>query len=218
MAQDTIAIHWEAAPPRSDHSQCAQQVADIDRYHRANGYSGGIAYSWLVCQHGQIFTGRGWGRQSAATCNGHWNARAWSVCWMGGPGFSPSQEALRGIRTVVDEARTRGARTVIGHREACATQCPGDELMAWKNAGLPVTGSPVPPSEEDDLPYTEAQLRKIAREGTNESITYETFVHEKIRKLAREGANESIMYEDFVQDKLRQLAEEAVRKVLAEQP
>lgn len=136
------AFHWEAAAPRADHSQCAAQVEDIRRYHLSVGYAD-IAYSWLVCDHGVIFMGRGWDRQSAATCNGYWNSRVWSVCWMGGPGYSPSPAALGAMRFLWDESVRRGARYAIGHRDACSTQCPGDDIWNWVHGGLPPVAPPV---------------------------------------------------------------------------
>lgn len=140
---DLIAVHWEAAAPREPHDRCAQQVEDIRAYHKSVGYSD-IAYNFLVCQHGQVFVGRGWVR-SAATCNTYWNDRTWSVCWMGGPGYSPSQAALTGIRSVIDESFQHGARDVIGHRDACSTDCPGDDLWHWVHSGYPAGSAPPPP-------------------------------------------------------------------------
>lgn len=144
-----IAVHWEAAPPRANHNQCAGQVEEIRHYHITHDYSD-IAYSFLVCNHGQVFNGRGWDRQSAATCNGSFNSRFWSVCAMTGPGHDSTPEMRRAIRAVVDEARQRGAREVICHRDACATACPGDEICGWVKAGLSIDDhqEPAPPVPE----------------------------------------------------------------------
>ena len=182
---DLIAVHWEAAPPRGDHSRCAAQVEDIRRYHKSTGYSD-IAYNFLVCNHGQVFVGRGWNR-SAATCNTYWNDRAWSVCWMGGPGFSPTQAALGGIRSVIDESFRHGARGVIGHRDACSTQCPGDDLYNWVHSGY--IAGPITVPEEDDLPYSQEALNWIIVDAirtalaTNVEVqqTFETLVVEALK-------------------------------------
>ena len=142
MAKDTIAVHWEAAAPREPHSRCAGQVEEIRSYHKTHGYND-IAYSWVVCNHGQIFQGRGWGN-SAATCGTAWNSRADSVCWMGGPGYVPAQAAYDAIRSVILQAQALGMRNVIGHRDACATQCPGNELWSWVHSGFPGGAAPAP--------------------------------------------------------------------------
>ena len=146
MAKDTIAVHWEAAAPREPHDRCAGQVEEIRQYHKTHGYND-IAYSWVVCNHGQVFYGRGWGN-SAATCGTAWNSRADSVCWMGGPGYSPTSAALDAIRTVILQAQALGMWNVIGHRDACATQCPGDDLWGWVHSGFPGGGPPPPPPKK----------------------------------------------------------------------
>lgn len=158
-----IAQHWEAAPPRANHADCPRQVEEIRNYHRNHGYSD-IAYNFLVCNHGQVFVGRGWGVLSAATCNGYWNSRYFSVCWMGGPGHTPTNAALQGLRSVIDEARRRTAGIVIGHRDACATECPGQFLYDWVHAGFPVVNPPAP------TPAKKTGLAMLIQDGQSKTI------------------------------------------------
>ena len=137
-----LAGHWEAASPRADHAQCAGQVAAIRAYHVTHGYSD-IAYSFLFCNHGQVFVGRGWG-SSAATCNQTWNNTHASACWLGGPGHVPTSAAYGALATIARDARARGATSFIGHRDACSTQCPGNELHARMHSPALFDGGPPP--------------------------------------------------------------------------
>lgn len=138
-----LAFHWEAAAVRDDHGRCQAQVNEIRAYHVTHGYVD-IAYSFLFCNHGQVFIGRGWG-SSAATCGSPWNSTHASACWMGGPGFTPSGSAFNAARSIWDEAYARGARNVIGHQQACSTQCPGPDIMNWIRQGMPGDSAPPPP-------------------------------------------------------------------------
>lgn len=152
-----FAYHWEAAAPRADHSQCQNQVDGIRAYHKTHGYVD-IAYSWVFCNHGQIFFGRGWG-SSAATCGTSWNDTYASGCWLGGPGYSPEPNAYAAINTLHNEAYARGARDFIGHRDACSTQCPGDDIWRHVHAGFPGTVTPPPP--EPPKPKYNSELAEL---------------------------------------------------------
>lgn len=139
-----FAFHWEAAAPRADHSLCQSQVDGIRAYHKTHGYVD-IAYSWLFCNHGQVFYGRGWG-SSAATCGSSWNDTYASACWLGGPGYVPTAAAFAAAKALANEAAARGAYDFIGHRDACSTQCPGDEIWHWVHSGMPGDApAPEPP-------------------------------------------------------------------------
>lgn len=131
--------HYEVAPPREDHARCRPQFDDIRRYHMSIGYSD-IAYNFTFCDHGQIFTGRGWERMSAAngaTPGNYANENFYAFCWMGGipPERGPSRLALVAFNALVAEARKRGATRVVGHRDLVATSCPGDPFYVYIEAG-----------------------------------------------------------------------------------
>lgn len=111
----------------------------IDRQHQAKGWAG-IGYSFVVDQDGRAYEGRGWSRVGAH-CPGH-NVSGLSVQIAIGGDQEPSEAALATARALYDEACRRTGRTLAkrGHRDGIATQCPGDRLYAWVQAGMPAKG------------------------------------------------------------------------------
>lgn len=63
-AKEGIFIHYTSSDSdeQSDHAKCAGRVKGIQDFHMgpSRGWSD-IAYSFVVCKHGTIFEGRGWG-------------------------------------------------------------------------------------------------------------------------------------------------------------
>lgn len=135
-------IHYAVVPPRDDHGACAAQVEGIRRYHLSTGYRD-IAYGWLVCQHGGVFEGLGWG-PNAANGSNELNRDYHSICWLGDQFTEPSAEALAAISGLLDSGPN--ARDIVrGHRDVHQTACPGDALHAWVAAGA-VTVAPAVPT------------------------------------------------------------------------
>jgi len=110
----------------------------------------GIGYNFVVSQAGEIFEGRGWNLQGAH-CPGH-NISGLSVQIAIGGDQKPTDAALAAARALYDEACRRTGRTLAkkGHRDGIATECPGDRLYAWVEAGMPA------PKQDDDEPGTPA--------------------------------------------------------------
>jgi len=103
-----------------------------------------VAYSYLVCQHGHVFEGRGPRRGSAANGSTKANADWLAVCALTGGKDVPTPALLAGIGEAIAICRAAGAgRKIIGHRDLFATACPGDALYArvaaghWSHDGLP---------------------------------------------------------------------------------
>lgn len=151
-----VAEHWEVATPRSDHSRCAQQWADIDDFHRRKGYSM-VAYNHGACIHGGKFVGRGWGVPSAANGTRWSNLNFWAICAMTGPGQAHTPE----LRAALDDLTAEGLRRseapdeVSPHSRFFNTACPGDTIRGWIVQGLGREG-------DDDMPLTEKEKLEIA--------------------------------------------------------
>lgn len=148
-----VAVHWEAGVPREDHARCAAQVEEIRRFHIAKGYSD-IAYNMLACQHGGVFTGRGWGRPSGANGTTWSNLNIWAVCFMSGPGYPFTAAGQAALGSLVEEAlrRSSSPRSVEPHSTYFNTACPGDAIRAWINAGHGGGTAPAPDEEDDEVP------------------------------------------------------------------
>ena len=148
-----VAVHWEGTTvAQPDHSGCAGLVRQIQHYHQAaHGWSD-IAYSFVICQHGVVFKGRGWSwdqfangtttdaalePDSTGYANWHW----YSAVVLIGEGEEPTQAAVDALARVVRRARGRGAGSrVVPHRDFHPTDCPGDTLAAvahkWDRAAI----------------------------------------------------------------------------------
>ncbi|MBK3563234.1 MULTISPECIES: peptidoglycan-binding protein [unclassified Streptomyces] len=142
-----VKIHYEGAYVAKSladpdaHSACAGHMRDIQASHLANAkedYSD-IAYNAVVCPHGYVFEGRGLHRKTAANGNQPLNVKDYAVCAMVGSSglVKPTDAQLGGLVDAIEWLRSGGAAgdEVLGHRDGYATQCPGDPLYAWVQAG-----------------------------------------------------------------------------------
>ena len=132
-----VAIHYTAANlGSSPDSECDDKVRGIQRYHQDTKGWADIAYSFLVCPHGNVFEGRGTGKGSAANGTTVGNLNWYAVCALGGPADTPSPQMLAAIGDAVNLCRAAGAGArVIGHRDLFATACPGVALYAYVQSG-----------------------------------------------------------------------------------
>jgi hypothetical protein len=162
-----VKLHY-LGTPYSDrtHDRCDDYVRQIQAQHMdGNGWSD-IGYSFVVCTHGTVFEGRGLRRRNSANGNTTLNNQDYAVLLMvGSSGLTrPTTAQLHGARDAIDYCRSEGpAGTWIGgHRDGYATTCPGDPIYAWAKAGAPRPTSTPAPSEEDDMPLTDDDVKRIA--------------------------------------------------------
>jgi len=132
-----VAVHYsEGNLGSSPDSLCDDKVRGIQRYHMDTKGWADIAYTFLVCPHGNIFEGRGTGKGSAANGTTRANLDYYAVCALGGPKDTPSVLMLAGIGDAIGLCRKAGAALkVIGHRDLFPTACPGTALYAYVTAG-----------------------------------------------------------------------------------
>ncbi|TQF05575.1 N-acetylmuramoyl-L-alanine amidase [Kitasatospora acidiphila] len=154
-----VKVHYEGTPVPADlaapdqHGRCAGRMRDLQASHQANTAEGYIcvAYSAVVCPHGFVFEGRGVHHLQAANGPGL-NSQHYSVCAMlGDSGLTqPTDAQLNGIRDAIEWLqRDGGAGSEIkGHRDGYATDCPGEPLYRWVQAGTPRPGSSAQPTPQ----------------------------------------------------------------------
>ena len=132
-----VAVHYSAANlGSSPDALCDDKVRGIQNYHIDHNGWADIAYSFLVCPHGNVFEGRGTGRGSAANGTTQANLDYYAVCALGGPKDTPSMLMLASIGDAIGLCRKAGAGAkVIGHRDLFPTACPGIALYAYVKAG-----------------------------------------------------------------------------------
>lgn len=150
-----LKLHYEGTHvPEVAHSKCAGRWTAIRNSHLANpteGYSD-VAYNWAVCNHGTIYEGRGWGKQTGANGNQALNRTHNAILWMGGSSgvTVPSAAAVASIKELIRYLRSKGAGTdILGHRDGFATSCPGDAMYSLVKSGKLEPDKPKP--VEDDM-------------------------------------------------------------------
>lgn len=130
-----MAVHYSAADSSLDtHDKCERRVQGIQNYHMDTKRWADIAYSWLVCRHGIIFEGRGWGVRTAANGTDAGNDAFHAVCYLDddGPSTDLTAAAAAAMGEVVRTGMARGLGTEVRpHSWFKKTGCPGDELRAW---------------------------------------------------------------------------------------
>ena len=133
-ASSSLTVHWvgSSSPLSDPHSRCAGRVQGIQRHHQIGNGWADVAYNFLVCQHGVVFEGRGWGRRSAANGTNVGNGSSHAVCALIGQGEVPSAALLRGLADVrAEHARRFGTDKIVPHSYWKATSCPGPDLHRW---------------------------------------------------------------------------------------
>jgi hypothetical protein len=133
------------------HSSCATKVRGIQAFHMDSRGWNDIAYTTIVCPHGVIFMGRGWGVRTAANGTNDGNARHYAHCVLIGVGdeFTGSaQFALKVAFRISREQGKAGTERKV-HSDWKATACPGDPIRDFVRAGW--TDIPAPEPGEDIL-------------------------------------------------------------------
>lgn len=111
----------------------------MQRYHMEELGWLDIAYNHILCRHGFVFIGRGFGARSAANGTKDANDGYFAVCFLGDDTAGRADvtlEARAALEALIAEYRRRypKARAVRPHSDFVATECPGDELRALISA------------------------------------------------------------------------------------
>jgi hypothetical protein len=121
---------------QANHANCAGRVLGIQRYHRGEQGWLDIAYSHLVCKHGYVFVGRGYGIRTAANGTNQANDHYFAVCFLGDD--TPrradlTRQARHALGELIRDYQRRYPRAlhVRPHSAFTPTECPGRELRAW---------------------------------------------------------------------------------------
>jgi hypothetical protein len=160
ISAGNVAIHHSGSPTeaKAGHAECAGVVRAIQRYHQDGRGWSDIAYNFLVCPHGVVFEGRGYGVRSAAQGTNDGNARYHAVCVLG---HDATEQAMAAVREIIGEIRARYEGTdVKPHSAFKATSCPGDQIRAWLAAGMPVGAEPAPPPPPQAHSHPTPMLRR----------------------------------------------------------
>ncbi|MGH2921422.1 MAG: N-acetylmuramoyl-L-alanine amidase [Gaiellaceae bacterium] len=133
-----IAIHYTGmnSDEHVEHANCPGRVRVVQRYHMKEKGWLDIAYSHVVCKHGYVFVGRGYGIRTAANGTKRANNHYFAICFLGDD--TPGRDDLtragrRALGELIRDYRRRYPRAlhVRPHSAFVATDCPGRELGAY---------------------------------------------------------------------------------------
>lgn len=121
---------------QDDHERCAGRVRGAQNYHMDEKGWADIAYNWLVCKHGYVFVGRGWGVRSAAQGTDDGNDQFHAVCFLGNDTDNRSDVTKHGRYALLqllarNIERVPTADEIRPHNYFHDTPCPGHELESF---------------------------------------------------------------------------------------
>jgi len=172
-----VKIHYLGTPfSVASHADCTAHVKQVRISHLANtaeNYSD-IAYNFLVCRHGYVYEGRGYGKRTGANGNQELNRGHYAVCvLLGSSGDTkPTDEMVDATREVISNLRAKGAGSdILGHRDGYATSCPGDAMYSLVKSGKLEPDVPTTPKDDMDPVDVWAYKGKEARDAWNFLVT-----------------------------------------------
>ena len=130
-------VHYHGGRVRDQYG--VEVPRNIEAIHLANGWAG-IGYNFAVDLDGTVYEGRGWDGVGSQ-CPGR-NRDGVGVYVAVGGDQQPTQAALRSVKALRDEMKTRTGRSVTTgyHGQYIATSCAGPVLIPWVKAGMPLSG------------------------------------------------------------------------------
>lgn len=104
----------------------------IQQYHIKAKKWRDLGYNFLISNNGNVYAGRGWNVQGAHTLG--YNTQSIGIAFIGKYSNQlPSHAALNALKDLiacgVEENYLRKSYSLIGHRQASQTECPGNKLF-----------------------------------------------------------------------------------------
>ncbi|CAG0913904.1 unnamed protein product [Notodromas monacha] len=124
-------IHHSASVGCSSFATCAKFVKDFQAQHMDTNLWDDIGYSFLIGGDGSVYEGRGWSRVGSHTPN--YNSNGLGFCLIGDfTSKAPATVQLEAVKSLiacgVEKKMISAQYKLIGHRQAKATECPGQAL------------------------------------------------------------------------------------------
>ena len=99
-----------------------------------------IAYSFLVCRHGEVYEGRGWKNRTAAQGTNAGNDNYVAICFLGGDKegrddvTQKGREAITDLINMAQKQIFKKKMDIEPHSHFHSTGCPGNELRKFITA------------------------------------------------------------------------------------
>lgn len=166
-------VHYPVMGTRDERQWCR----DVEAMHRNQGWGVAPGYNYLVGMSGTIF--EGCGRDVRGIHSPPHNTDGWGCCVLqpstgsGTPTAPLSDAAKTSTLALYNWLGSVAGRTLNKwyHGKDYATACPGPDLRAWVNAGMPAKGGTAPSPE---TPPTPQEVEMICT-GTADDGTLHVF-------------------------------------------
>lgn len=168
-----IIVHCAATRPEwMDGRPLTDKIAEIDRWHRARGWSG-IGYHYLIDRDGKVGEGRPV-EKTGAHVKGH-NTGTIGICLIGGHGAAKDDEFSdhftqaqdKALRKLITKLRREhpSIRYVSGHNQYANKGCPGFYVPVWIEGAkpAPIIPSDVEPTAPAPAPWWAGLMRALLR-------------------------------------------------------
>jgi hypothetical protein len=133
-----VVLHYSGmnSDEQRDHKRCAGRVRAMQRFHMDSRGWLDVAYNHVVCGHGYVFAGRGFGVRSAANGTRTSNDRYFAVCFLGDDTAGRADVTPKAYAALGELLRSYDRRIprrieVRPHSDFVATSCPGEELRRY---------------------------------------------------------------------------------------
>ncbi|XP_011497199.1 PREDICTED: peptidoglycan-recognition protein SC2-like [Ceratosolen solmsi marchali] len=129
-----VIIHHSATDTCTTRAVCQAKIRAFQKYHMNDKKWKDIGYNFIIGEDGNIYEGRGWGKNGAHTID--YNNRSIGICIIGTyQNRIPNIVAIKAIKNLISYGVTTGNISnnyiLIGHRQADSTSCPGEKLYQF---------------------------------------------------------------------------------------
>jgi len=127
-----VFIHHTESAGCTNRQSCVRMLRSFQALHVGKGW-GEIGYNFLIGGDGVIYEGRGWGKGGAHTRG--YNSNAIAISFIGSfktraPSAAMVRAAQALIQCGVSRRQIQSGYGLYGHRDANATDCPGNSLYS----------------------------------------------------------------------------------------
>ncbi|EFN81745.1 peptidoglycan-recognition protein SC2 isoform X1 [Harpegnathos saltator] len=110
---------------------CQLKVREFQNYHMNSKKWSDVGYNFIVGEDGNIYEGRGWGKQGAHSKP--FNNKSIGICIIGDyTNRTPNSAAVQAVDSLiaygVSSGEIKNDYKLLGHRQTWQTNCPGNSL------------------------------------------------------------------------------------------
>lgn len=142
-----VVVHATGTASCAGQSECSAIIRDIQTFQMDSNSWPQISYHFLIGEDGQIYEGRGWGRQGENV--GNFNNQAINVGLIGQFTTAPTAATLALVNSLIDCGIAQGALpqdvSIVAQCQVVNfVACPANSIFAWLSDHPRFEGAPSP--------------------------------------------------------------------------